>query len=577
MSKDTKDTGHSSKDVLEELKAISDELTSEKAGKDVRSVMVNLAKVCEMIRGPWLYAPIHGNVLECVAAGEYKKKEIARLAELGKEHGERSDVYPPVGATEPGSEEAKIIDDHKRLYEWYRDMITCPTPGAAGLIRSLLNILTAEIKLYALACSDGEYKYEKNYFRNELQDARSKFELHTKSEELDLSKQENNRDFVKRKAREATGSADPIESSEKDFKDKKNNFTAFCKTHNLKRYPDYYQIGDILFAMLVVILFEAGLNSGFYAAASEAGFIGGALTAFVASLGICSSGYFTGFFWRYKNLKSDDNKWLVNLSWFFALIALIVITFLCLYRDVLSVDPSAELSDIVDRFLSFDIIPTGSIETIMLLIINFVCAGYSFYKGYTARDTMPGYVNVAEELALARRLYKNKIKEEANKINVDEESKRKFEERLKVPSREVITALFGNYKMGVSMYEQLSDIGNAEIENIRNSCHGLLDSYRTANKQARNTSLHPAPEYFDDYPEYDRIKLEAYDAQDVDELEQDGIDINEIQRTLEEHRSIAIQEYTKMYKALKTIRIDHHNIQSETDMREINKRDFHDK
>lgn len=268
---------------------------------------------------------------------------------------------------------------------------------------------------------------------------------------------------------------------------------AFRHHHGLGREARYpksplLHLGGV--AALVVL--EAAINEGFFAAGSAYGLVGGLLTAIGVSLANVASGVLVGYLaFRHLNVNSPTKRVLAVAG--IALYVVGAIGFnltIAHYRDMASASSSSALAVTGALQHPFAVSATSA----ALLILGLVVSAVSVWHGYTLDDPHPGYGAVAR----ARR----KAAEDFSTSEADLR-KRGLAHVEAVPARchDVVSQARDKVKQLRQLtVEARARIERYETERAHNQhwCTVLLRRYRTENESVRTC---PAPAYFKVYPE----------------------------------------------------------------------------
>lgn len=292
--------------------------------------------------------------------------------------------------------------------------------------------------------------------------------------------------------KEYESQAEELEELRREAEVRQDDVDKFKKENRLMREASYKESYIMTFAMILgALVIETGLNSSLLADASNFGLFGGASQAIIISVINISLGLVLGMgAWPKTNHIDKTQSSLGYIAMILGGAAVLVFNLLIgHYREVLIVDPDGSGIAAVKQFTD-GMFNLTEIESIFLVAIGLLVAGFSFWKGMTQNDSYPGYTHVSKQRDQAQeRLYdaKDEALEELNAINAQ------CEEGLQKLLRKV-TVDFSRCTTLVSTFDQQQELYESYIADLAQTGEIAVSRYRQVNRSNRGDD---APAYFD--------------------------------------------------------------------------------
>ena len=485
----------------------------------------------------------------------------AKMTNAGRMDGNLGPPFPPsVAKSPPSGAEHRLIEFGER---WHAEMKGTFESIARSIYSLMGNAKTKMESLYSLVGPNPKKIYDIDHSAEVAQNVY--------------------------REREDRITIEGLQGASDTFRERKSIFENFRKDHpQLTRQPSYPPSNVATFLICSVVLgVETIINGIFYGAVSGYAYgftIGLAFSFFIVTFSVISGRCFT-----YKNAAdtrtflqpSDDEqeeegnkeerdnrqqaqaniqqigqkaKKRIMLFWsvIFILLAFVVLMFAVIYRDV-EFQKAVTDNGIWKTLSSLSFDKFGDDKTIILIILNTLIIGGAAWKGYHWEDVIPEYKQQAERFALARETYQNAITDAAGDVegfipSADDLNIKRYD-------REGMESLSEKYRLGCEHLETLKNSANEYLNSINRIIRARLDSYRIANREARDE--HHPPDYFEVYPDLGGITIGVRELdQDLTEMFDKNID--KIVGILTGQRTEVIESFRKKYKKLYEKTIESH-------------------
>ncbi len=276
----------------------------------------------------------------------------------------------------------------------------------------------------------------------------------------------------------------------------KSHLDSFCKENQINRPCQSGGSSLSAIALLSIFaLFELVVNAVFLAMGSEAGLIGGFVTAFMISFITTALSYACG---RGLLPRAMHGKW-KPLWAIFALISFILIIssnlFVAHFREI------SELSLATDETVKTDTMSLclqgvfanpflfREVETLIMFAGNICLAGFMVWKFFTLKDPIPGYSRVSVTYAEATEDYRLKSDYLSSIIGNEKQQAQGSIISLK---DDYITRLQSQEQI-LSHYQGEMTKFFSHLKDLELHCNDLLLSYRQENERHRKET---SPSYW---------------------------------------------------------------------------------
>jgi hypothetical protein len=286
---------------------------------------------------------------------------------------------------------------------------------------------------------------------------------------------------------EAAQGRDELHSLRRHLRDLERECDEFRRRHRLARTARLASGGNLTIkigVLLVLFVFEVGLNGFFLARGSELGYLGGAVEAITFALLNIGVSFLTGAVGARELHHRNYIRKLFGLVWVLCYVALAIGINLALahYREVMGALVSDAGREVLVR-LQNSPLAIPDIRSWLLFGIGLLCSFIAFGDSYLIFDPYPGYGALEKRRSAAYEAYirrKNEliamlleIRDEA--IEILEEASRDLS--LRRSEHDAILE-------GRSRLIRLFDAHQSHLDRAANA---LLSAYREANKRARKT------------------------------------------------------------------------------------------
>jgi len=284
-----------------------------------------------------------------------------------------------------------------------------------------------------------------------------------------------------------------LKSLEDDYRQLNDDINHFKKTNSLRRTACYPESHIFTIALLVLaLILESSLNGVFFAEGSDAGLIGGLVTALGISFINILFGFSIGLFvLRYKNHIIKFKAVLSYLVMLLAVVFSIVFNLLVgHYREALSHNPDDAHSVAVENF-SNGIMTIYDVQSWFLISIGLIFFGLAIYKGYKFDDEYPKYGKISRN----REQLKDEIVFEKQDIydefdNLHDEFDSKLDEIF--DDVQMKSKRLNSY---VNAIENQESIYRSYTVHLQNCLNYVITLYRDINSNERDAAT---PKYFDE-------------------------------------------------------------------------------
>lgn len=284
-----------------------------------------------------------------------------------------------------------------------------------------------------------------------------------------------------------------LKSMEDDYRQLNDDINHFKKTNSLRRTACYPESHILTFALLILaLLLESSLNGIFFAEGSDAGLIGGVVTALGISFINILFGFSMGLFvLRYKNhvvrIKAILSYLVITLAVTCSMAFNLLIGH---YREALTNNPDDAHSVAVENF-SNGIMTIYDVQSWFLISIGLIFFGLAIYKGYKFDDEYPQYGKFARN---REQLKDDIISEKQDFYDEFDNLHDEFDSKL--------DDIFDDVKMKskrlnsyVSTIENQESIYRSYTVHLQNCLAYVIQLYRDINTNERDEA---APKYFDE-------------------------------------------------------------------------------
>lgn len=280
------------------------------------------------------------------------------------------------------------------------------------------------------------------------------------------------------------------------------NYKYFLYQNKLKREASYPDSAVLHWSLIILaVLLESGINSFFFANASDSGLLGGLFQAMFISLSNIGTAVLIGIYvLPYKNHVDTKKQFKAKV------ITTVYIVFIFLFnlgaahfRTLLEDDPlNAKTNTISHLFQD----PLGiNFEAWNLLIIGMLFVIIAILKGYKSDDVYPGFGEMHRKL-------KNSLNHHGKRIEAMKSINRIIDEY----SRQAVSAghnakqKIKHYKDSIFQSEEVVSRFAKSVESAESVCNNALWEYRKANVSVRSSK---PPAYFSEKYSLSKYLLEV--------------------------------------------------------------------
>jgi len=322
------------------------------------------------------------------------------------------------------------------------------------------------------------------------------------------------------------------------------NYRYFLHQNKLNREASYPDSTVFHWAFIILAVFlESGINSFFFANASDLGLLGGLFQALFISLSNIGSALLMGIYvLPYKNHVDTKKQFRAKAT----TASYIFFVFLfnlgaAHYRTLLEDDPLNAKINAIPHLIQD---PFGiNFEAWNLLIIGMLFVIVALIKGYKSDDVYPGFGEMHRKLKNASN-HRGKRIEAMKSINriIDDYS------RQAVSSAQNAKQKIKNYKDSIFQSEEVISRFSKSVESAENVCNNALWEYRNTNMRVRSSK---PPAYFSQKHSFNKYLLQADLSEEKAICNKIGTRLNEIQNNEEQKLNDGLRKINE--KALEDI------------------------
>lgn len=289
------------------------------------------------------------------------------------------------------------------------------------------------------------------------------------------------------------------EQAARELEQAQAHLNMFMKRHRLRRKARVPESRFWIFSLVVgVAVVEGLINSFFFAQASDFGLLGGFFQAFFVSGVNVGFSFLGGCFAMRQLFHRSPGRKFVGLLGLLATAAVVVTINLMAaqYRGLLELGVDDPERAVMTRALALDFSGAlNSLNSALLVLIGFLCAFFSAWKGFRADDPYPGYGDMHRDVEAAKDelhdledLTDGLLQDWRGHVN---EQMVRIRNQLVDLGADLAKALDGcrTHKRHVDEFSS---------ERLGAIARQLLTFYRDENRRIRAS---PPPAYFDRYPD----------------------------------------------------------------------------
>lgn len=311
-----------------------------------------------------------------------------------------------------------------------------------------------------------------------------------------------------------------LRDADRDAKKAQFAYNKFQQDNGLSRGPEIKDRLTQLIWVLFIMLTEGGVNSFFFADASERGLLGGFIYAFAFSFLNVGFACLAGWLgWRYMLNHCNQLKQLSGFLVFFAMscICAIIIFTTALYRGHIEELnfagiglSSTELEwraweRTKESFYEWGFKDVfNSLESFLLFFVGVICMLLGFWKGYGFDDPYPGFGAQHRAKERARR----NLERVESEINVLKQGSTKKQQEEKE-------------RLGAEKETLRRCMGTDLVEEVKAQIRHLLTMYRDKNREVR--TLDPPAYFSTSLPEEHHLLIDLANMQE--EMRREGREI----------------------------------------------------
>lgn len=336
------------------------------------------------------------------------------------------------------------------------------------------------------------------------------------------------------------------EQAGRELEQAQAHLNLFMKEHGLHRKARIPESRFWIFSLVIGVAVVEGLvNSFFFAQASDFGLLGGFFQAFFVS-GVNVGFSFIGGFLCLRQLfhRSPGRKLLGLIGMAATLGVVLVINMMAAqYRGLLELGEENPEQKVMELTLALDFSGAlNSLNSALLVLIGFLCAFFSIWKGFGADDPYPGYGDMHRDVEAAKDALHDL--DDETEFLLQEWRSDILEQMVRI--RDQLSDLVTSANSGLNRCRaQRTQLQEFSGERLGSIARQLLSFYRDENRKIRAST---APAYFESYPDGKEFELgpirekAAGNERKVGELEgrvkDFGREVAEVNRTIEKRMSM---------------------------------------
>lgn len=362
-------------------------------------------------------------------------------------------------------------------------------------------------------------------------------EMEQKWEECKTKRQELERDLVATENQEPPRSPG-YEHAIRELEQAQAHLNMFKVQHDIHRKPRVPESRFWIFCLMIgVVVVEGMVNSFFFAQASDFGLLGGFIQAFFVSAVNVGFSFIGGFFALRQLSHRNPGRQLLGLIGVFAIMVVVVAINLMTaqYRGILELGVENPERVVMERVRDLDFSGAlSSLNSALLALIGFLCAFFSFWKGFGADDPYPGYGAMHRDVEAAQ----ERVEDFSEEIQVWRDEVLDQLSLIKRGFRDLSEAVLGASRQCRDQRQRVDEFTSERLVAIARQ---LLTIYRDTNRKVRAT---PSPAYFEHYPEEKEFTIDSRRvraARRIEKLEEITknfyAEINEIEKDIERRMS----------------------------------------